>query len=158
VEIGTLGGFSGTCIARGLGDGGRLYTLEVNELNANVAREAFKTAGVGDRVDVLFGPALDSLSKIEKSGPFDLVFIDADKVNYINYFNWAARNLKIGGIVLADNTFAFGYIADDTTAGEDKPSVTALRQFNQAIANDKRFRSTILPTGEGLTFAVKISD
>lgn len=158
VEIGTLGGFSGTCIARGLKPNGKLFTLEVSELNAAVASNAFAEAGVSDRVEVLVGPALQNLSKIEKHGPFDLVFIDADKANYTNYFKWAAKNLKVGGIILGDNTFAFGFIADDTKAGDSKPSVAALREFNKTVANDKRFRSTILPTGEGLTFAVKISD
>jgi caffeoyl-CoA O-methyltransferase len=158
VEIGTLGGFSGTCIARGLKAGGKLFTFEVSEQNAAVASSAFAAAGVADRVRVFIGPALQNLSKIESEGPFDLVFIDADKSNYTNYYKWAAKNLRVGGVILADNTFAFGYIADDSKAGEDKPSVAALREFNRTIANDKRFRSPILPPGEGLTFAVKISD
>ncbi|HEX4924903.1 MAG TPA: O-methyltransferase [Bdellovibrionales bacterium] len=158
VEIGTLGGFSGACIARGLKAGGKLYTFDVNEKNALVAQKAFETAGLSDRVEILVGPALENLPKIERHGPFDLVFIDADKQNYTNYFRWAAKHLRIGGAVLADNTFAFGFIADDTKAGDEKPSVQALREFNKTVATDKRFRATILPTGEGLTLAVKISD
>lgn len=158
VEIGTLGGYSGTCIARGLKPGGKLYTFDINEKNALVAQQAFEIAGLADRVQIIIGPALEQFSQIEAKGPFDLVFIDADKPNYTNYFNWAAKHLRVGGVVLADNTFAFGYIADDSKAGEEKPRVVALRQFNETVANDKRFRATILPTGEGLTMAVKISE
>jgi caffeoyl-CoA O-methyltransferase len=156
VEIGTLGGFSGTCIARGLSEGGRLYTLEISAENAKVARKAFELANVQDKVELIVGPALETLKTLSSKGPFDLIFIDADKDNYTNYLKWAEVNLKIGGVVLADNTFAFGYIADDSNSGVNRPSVKALREFNDEIANSPRFRATILPTGEGLTFAVKV--
>jgi caffeoyl-CoA O-methyltransferase len=157
VEIGTLGGYSGTCIARGLVPGGKLYTLEINELNARVAAKAFEVAKVQDKTEIILGPARESLCTIESKGPFDLIFIDADKLSYVSYLRWAEINLRVGGVLLADNTFAFGLIADETEAGERAPSVKELREFNSALANSNRFRATILPTGEGLTFAVKIS-
>lgn len=159
VEIGTLAGYSGLCILRGLREGGRLYTFEFEPLHAEVARETFARNGFGDHAEILVGPALENLAKIEKHGPFDLVFIDADKVSYPRYFEWAARNLRVGGAILGDNTFAFGMIGDDAfDDAEDRQTVESLRVFNEKAATDARFRSTILPTGEGLTVAVKIRD
>ena len=152
VEIGTLGGYSCVCICRGMGKDGRLFTFEINELNAKVAKESFVKAGFEKNSEIHLGPALLNLPRINKHGPFDLVFIDADKENYPHYLRWAAEHLKIGGVILGDNTFAWGEIADKT----DNPSVAALQTFNRECAQSDRFRATILPTGEGLTFAVKI--
>lgn len=162
VEIGTLGGYSGTAILRGLGQGGRLYTFEYEPLHAEVARESFRKAGFEKQVEIFVGPALDNLSRIEKEGPFDLVFCDADKVNYSNYLDWAAKNLKVGGVLLGDNTLGWGAIG--RTDFKDHPhneeflqkTVPALRRFNHGMASGERFRSTLLPTGEGLTMGVKI--
>ncbi len=153
VEIGTLAGYSGVCISRGLAPQGKLYTFEYSDNHARVSAESFKKAGVEKKVEIFTGPALANLKKIESKGPFDLVFIDADKPNYPDYLQWAAKNLKIGGIFLGDNTFAWGHIAEAQTTD---PGVKALRQFNQIAATNQRFRSTILPTGEGLTMGVKV--
>ena len=151
VEIGTLGGYSGTAIARGLGKGGRLHTFELERKHAEVALESFKKAGVLDRVVVHVGPALERLPEVEHEEPFDLVFIDADKESYPAYLAWAAHHLKIGGVVLGDNAFAFGEIVDGRSAGAE-----ALREFNKELAQGGRFRSTMLPTGEGLCMGVKV--
>jgi caffeoyl-CoA O-methyltransferase len=157
VEIGTLGGYSGICIARGMGPHGKLFTFELEEKHAAIARENFLKAGIQDQVQTFVGPALDNLNQITHQGPFDLVFIDADKAGYPQYLNWAYDHLRIGGVVLADNTFAWGMIADDRFDNrEDEIAVKALRQFNEVVAKSGKFRSTLLPTGEGLTFAVKI--
>lgn len=157
VEIGTLGGYSGVSIARGLAPGGHLYTFEYDPKHAKIAKESFQKAGLADRVDIHVGPALENLPKIAKHGPFDLVFIDADKVNYPNYLDWAAANLRVGGVVLGDNAFAFGHIANDNAPDEDtRKAVKALRVFNEALARGGRFRSTMIPTGEGLALGVKI--
>lgn len=151
VEFGALGGYSGICIARGLAEGGRLYTLEIDPHHADVARAAYELAGVADRVEVIVGPAVKRMLEIEHHGPFDLVFIDADKDGYPIYLDWAGDNLRIGGLVLADNTFAWGSV----THKNPGPS-RAIRKLNQVAASGGRFRSTILPTGEGLTMGVKI--
>ncbi|HZE97414.1 MAG TPA: O-methyltransferase [Planctomycetota bacterium] len=151
VEIGTLGGYSGTAIARGLGKGGRLHTFELERRHAEVALESFRKAGVLDRVMVHVGPALERLPEIEHEEPFDLVFIDADKESYPAYLAWAAHHLKVGGMVLGDNAFAFGEIVDGRSAGAE-----AMREFNKELAQGGRFRSTMLPTGEGLCLGVKI--
>ena len=151
VEIGTLGGYSGTAIARGLGKGGRLHTFEIERKHADVALETFRKAGVEDRVEIHLGPALERLPDVEGEAPFDLVFIDADKEGYPAYLSWAARHLRVGGVVLGDNTFAFGEIVDGRSAGAE-----AIREFNRELAQGGRFRSTLLPTGEGLTLGVKV--
>ena len=157
VEIGTLGGYSGICIARGIGPEGKLYTFELEPSHAEVARENFQKAGVSDKIEILVGPALENLNKITHHGPFDLVFIDADKVNYPAYLQWAADHLRVGGMVLGDNTFAWGMIAEDKFETlDDEKTVKALRDFNLTVAQKGRFRATILPTGEGLTLGVKI--
>lgn len=151
VEFGTLGGYSGVCIARGLPPDGHLHTLEIDSAHATVAREAFELAGVSDRVEVLVGPALETASTIESRGPFDLVFIDADKTNYPAYLEWAAANLRSGGVVMADNAFAWGKV---TQRGEATPDI--IHALNTEMARGQRFRSTILPTGEGLAIGVKV--
>ncbi len=151
VEIGTLGGYSGTAIARGLAPEGRLHTFELEPLHAEIARESFRRAGVLGRVEIHVGPALERLADIEGESPFDLVFIDADKERYPAYLSWAADHLRVGGIVLGDNTFAFGEIV-----GGQGEGAAALREFNRELAQGGRFRSTLLPTGEGLSLGVKI--
>ncbi len=157
VEIGTLAGYSGIRICRGLQPGGRLFTFEFSPKHAAIAQKNFATAGFDKNVEILVGPALENLSKIESYGPFDLVFIDADKANYKNYFQWAEENLKVGGVLLADNTFAWGMIADSKFDDpKDEKQVKALQAFNQAMATSPKFKSTIVPTGEGLTLGVKI--
>lgn len=157
VEIGTLAGYSGESIARGLAQGGKLYTLECEPKHAAVARETFRKAGLLKRVEILTGPAMESLKRIEAKGPFDFVFIDADKVNYSAYLDWAAKHLRAGGVMAADNTFAFGLIAGDSPIEDPRrnQNVRALRAFNLKVARHPKFVSTILPTGEGLTIAVK---
>jgi len=149
VEIGTLGGYSGIALARGLAPGGTLDTFEIDPHHAEVARESFRRAGVLDLVEIHVGPALEKLREV--SGPIDLVFLDADKEGYPEYLSWAAERLRIGGLVIGDNTFAWGGIV----TGKD-PGANALRAFNRELASGGRFRATLLPTGEGLTVGVKI--
>ncbi len=157
VEIGTLFGYSGVCIARGLPDNGKLYTFEADSKHVRIAKSSFQNAKVDHKIEIFTGPAINNLPKISSHGPFDLVFIDADKENYPNYLNWAGENLKIGGIVLGDNTLAFGMIADEEFENpENRATVQALRLFNNQAANGGRFRATLLPTGEGLTMAIKL--
>jgi caffeoyl-CoA O-methyltransferase len=151
VEIGTLGGYSGVCILRGLGPEGQLHSCELSEGNAEVARESFRLAGFASQATVHVGAALETLPRLVAKGPFDVCFIDADKGGYPRYLEWAADNLRVGGIVLADNTFAWGGIVDS-----QEPDPAALRAFNAKLAGDRRFRSTIIPTAEGLSMGVKV--
>ena len=156
VEIGTLGGYSGVCLLRGMGESGYLHTFELEERNARVARESFTRAGFAGRFTIHLGPATKSLSEISDEKPIDIVFIDADKVGYPFYLEWAAEHLKIGGIVLGDNAFGWGGVADPDYKGESAESVRALRAFSESLARSGRFRATMIPTEEGLAMGVKI--
>ncbi len=155
VEIGTLGGYSGVCLLRGMPRDGVLHTFELDPEHAEVARESFRRAGVAERVRLHVGPALERLGAIEREGPFDLVFIDADKAGYPAYLGWAARNLRQGGIVLGDNAFLFGEIVE-TPSSDRAPSVRAMLEFHEELARGGAFRATILPTGEGLALGVRL--
>lgn len=160
VEIGTLYGYSGVRIARNLAPGGRLYTCEFSESNAQVAREAFQIAGLEDRIELLLGPALETLPSLQSKGPFDLVFIDADKKNYPAYLDWAIDHLAPGGVILGDNTFAWGTLVQSDEELRSPESILikeAIHRFNTRLAEHPDFVSTILPTGEGLTVGVKKS-
>lgn len=155
VEIGTLGGYSGVAIARGLLPGGRLDTCELEPLHARVAEESFRRAGVADRVRIHLGPALASLRGLEPEAPFDFVFIDADKEGYPAYLDWAARCLRPGGVLVADNVFAFGGLAEPI-GPQTEASVRAMDEFHRRVAGSGEFRATVLPTGEGLSLAVRM--
>ncbi|HEX9574758.1 MAG TPA: O-methyltransferase [Myxococcales bacterium] len=152
VEIGTLGGYSGVCLLRGMPEDGVLHTLELDAHHAEVARESFRKAGVAGRARVHVGPALQKLREIESEGPFDLCFIDADKTGYPAYLDWAARHLRVGGAVLGDNAFGFGGVSKP----DGDEGVRALRRFNEQLARGGRFRATMIPTEEGLAFGVKV--
>lgn len=156
VEIGTLGGYSGVCLLRGMGERGVLDTFEVDPLHAEVARESFERAGVAARARVHVGPALERLREVEREGPFDLVFVDADKRGYPAYLAWAEEHLRPGGVLLADNAFGFGHVHERSPAGEEPAAMDALRRFSERLARGGRFRATVLPTAEGLSFAVKV--
>lgn len=155
VEIGTLGGYSGVAILRGMGPAGVLHTFELEAKNAAVARESFARAGVAERVRIHVGRAIDMLGTITSEGPFDLVFVDADKVGYPAYLSWAEEHLRVGGVILADNAFGWGGVADPNYAGESVESIKALRTFSERLAQGGRFRSTMIPTEEGLAMGVK---
>jgi len=157
VEIGTLGGYSGICIARALPKDGRLYTCEISERHAVIARQNFDAAGVSELVDILVGPASGTLPNLAPHGPFDLVFVDAEKAGYPFYARWAEENLRVGGTLVADNAFAWGLVLQERIENPDHASAAkAMREFNAYVAKSPRFRATILPTGEGLVVAVKI--
>lgn len=153
VEIGTLGGYSGTCLARALPEGGVLHTFELEPRHAAVAAESFRRAGVAGKVRIHVGPALAGLRGIEAEGPFDLVFIDADKAGYPGYLEWAAANLRVGGTVIADNVFrrAAFPLPNDPPAAAD-----GIRLFNETLARSGRFRATLLPLEDGLAVGVKL--
>ena len=156
VEIGTLGGYSGVCILRGMEPEGVLHSFELSEKHAEVARESFRKAGVAARARVHVGPALRGLPEIESEGPFDLCFIDADKTGYPGYLAWAEKNLRIGGVVIGDNAFGFGGVVRDDIPGTDREGILAIRKFNEELARSGRFRATMIPTSEGLAVGVRV--
>jgi len=154
VEIGTLGGYSGVCLLRGLGEGGFLHTFEYDAKHAAVAQESFRKAGVESRARIHLGPASEQLPSIESEGPFDLVFIDADKLGYPAYVAWAEDHLRVGGVVLCDNAFGWGGVAEPP--GARRAEVDALAQTSERLASSGRWRATMLPTDEGLAMGVKL--
>lgn len=152
VEIGTLGGYSGVWIARGLLPGGKLYTLDKDPRHADVARNNFTAAGLSEVVEVRVGEAIDLLGELDREAPFDFVFVDADKAGYPEYFDWAVTHTRSRGIIAAHNAFQEGSVAGTV---QDNEHSVLIRQFNQQIAGDKRLISTIYPAGDGTLIAVK---
>jgi caffeoyl-CoA O-methyltransferase len=158
VEIGTLGGYSGVCILRGMAEGGLLHTIEMEPHHAAVARESFERAGFPGRARVHVGMALEVLPALEPEGPFDLCFIDADKESYPQYLTWAAAHLRPGGAVVADNAFLFGHLGGGRgRAGTRDASMKAMLAFHESLAGGGAFRATVLPTGEGLAVGIKLA-
>ena len=153
VEIGTLGGYSGVCLARALPADGVLHTLELNPRFAAVAAESFRRAGVADRVRQHVGPALELLPTLSTEGPFDLVFIDANKDGYPDYLDWAIANLRIGGAVIADNVFRRAAFPIE---GDDPDLVSGIRRFNTMLAEAPDLRVTMLPLEDGFAVGVRI--
>jgi caffeoyl-CoA O-methyltransferase len=151
LEIGTLGGYSGTWIARGLRPGGKLITIEKDAERAEIAMEHFNEAGISERVELILGDANTLLSVLETRGPFNLVFIDADKGDYPTLFEWAARQLKVGGVFAAHNAFRGGSVANP---GLDDISTLAVHRLNQLLAENPSFISTLYPAGDGMVVGV----
>jgi predicted O-methyltransferase YrrM len=145
LEFGTLGGYSAILIARALPEDGRLITLEARSEYAEVARRSIDRAGVGDRVEIRVGPALEALPGLEGegAGPFDLVFIDADKVNTPNYFTWALGQTRPGGLIVADNVVRKGTLAD---AADPDEATKAQRRLHELLAADSRVSATTIQT------------
>ncbi|PZS19342.1 MAG: methyltransferase [Acidimicrobiales bacterium] len=145
LEIGTLGGYSAIWLARALPPDGRLITLEIEHSHADVARANVARAGLSQAVQVRLGPALDSLTQLhaEGDGPFDLVFIDADKANIPEYFAWALRLSRPGTVIIVDNVVRNGEIVDQAS---DDPSIQGVRRLNQLMAGEPRVSATAIQT------------
>jgi predicted O-methyltransferase YrrM len=145
LEIGTLGGYSTIWLARGMAKGGRLITLEAEAKHAAVARSNIARAGLGDVVEVMVGPALDTLPKLAAGGrgPFDLIFIDADKPSNPDYFAWAMKLSRRGSVIVIDNVVRDGKVIDATS---EDPSVQGVRQMNDMLASDRRISATAIQT------------
>jgi caffeoyl-CoA O-methyltransferase len=152
LEIGTLGGYSGIWLARALPPGGRLTTIEGSEKHAAYARRSFARAGIADRVELLLGEALDTLERLD--GPYDAVFLDADKAPLPDYFVAAMRLLRVGGLLLCDNTFMHGRVADPAARGAD---VKGMRAFNRLVARDPRLAPAVIPVRDGLLAALRVA-
>ena len=145
LEIGTLGGYSTIWMARGLTKGGDLVTIEIDQKHAEVARQNLAHAGLGDRVDVRNAPAIEELPKIaaENRGPFDLVFIDADKPSIPDYFSWALKMSRPGSVIVVDNVVREGAVTD---AASEDASVQGVRRLNEMLAAEPRVSATVIQT------------
>jgi len=152
LELGTLSGYSAIWMARALPPGGRLVTIEGDERHAAHAREAFARAGVADRVDLIAGEARDTLAALE--GPFDAIFLDADKAPLPAYLEASLRLLRVGGLLLCDNTFMDGRIADPDQDGSD---LRGMREFNRLVSADPRLTTAVIPVRDGLLVALRVA-
>ena len=161
LEIGTLGGYSAIWLARALPPGGRLVTLEADARHAEVARANLARAGLAGVAEVRLGRALDTLPVLAKEaglGSFDLVFIDADKTGYPDYWGWALRLSHPGSLIIADNVVRDGAVADAASAD---PSVRAVRRYHELAAAEPRVAATVIQTVgvkgyDGLSFALVV--
>lgn len=150
VEVGTFTGYSSICIARGLAEGGRLLCCDVSEEWTAVARDHWVQAGVADRIELVIGPAADTLRALPGDPPIDFAFIDADKTGYRTYYDEIVQRLRPGGLVLVDNVLWSGNVVDDRDQSDD---TVALRAVNDHIAADDRVEVVMLPIADGLTIA-----
>jgi caffeoyl-CoA O-methyltransferase len=150
LEVGTLGGYSAIWMARALPADGELVTIEIEPRHAEFARRYVERAGLHDRVEIRVGRALDVLPSLDGE-QFDAVFLDADKEPMPNYFEWAIRLLRPGGLLIADNTLWGGRVFDDA---EQDEKTTAVREFNRRMATDPRILSILVPTHDGVAIGV----
>lgn len=145
LEVGTLGGYSTIWMARGMRQGGRLITLELDPKHADVARSNIVRAGLGDLVEIRIGNALETLPQLaaERSGPFDLIFIDADKQSIPGYFDWALKLSHPGTLIIVDNVVRDGGVID---AESEDPSILGVRRFVELVGADSRVSGTVIQT------------
>ncbi len=152
VEVGTLGGYSGIWLARGLRPDGRLITIEIDERHADFARTQFQRAGLADRVDLRLGAGVDVLAELGdelQPGSVDVLFLDAVKREYPDYFRLARSWIPVGGLLIADNVYGTGAGWIDTGHGTD--------EFNRIIAADPDFEAAAFPFREGVLVALRVS-
>ncbi len=152
LEVGTYTGYSAICLAEGLAPNGQLYTIDINEEIAEMANSYFKKAGVEDKITHLIGDALDIIPTLNQ--PWDLVFIDADKANYCNYFDATIDRLNKGGYIIADNVLWSGKVLEEIKSGDK--DTAALVEFNDKVHNDNRVENLLLPIRDGLMILRKL--
>lgn len=150
LEIGTFTGFSALCLAKGLQDSGKLHTIELREDDAATAKNYFTKAAMHDKIVLHIGNAMDIIPTLNET--WDLVFIDADKVNYINYYELTLPSVKKGGWVLADNVLFHGDVLEETIKGKN---AKAINEFNEHVKNDSQVQQVLLTVRDGLLLIQK---
>jgi predicted O-methyltransferase YrrM len=151
LEIGTYTGYSALCLAEGIQKDGELHTIDINEELADFQRKYFDASDYGKQIHQYIGDALEIIPNLDMT--FDLVFIDADKENYVNYFRLVIDKLKTGGIILSDNVLWSGKVLEPLK--KDDPSTKAILEYNQLLKTDKRIETVLLPIRDGLTVSRK---
>ena len=153
IEVGTYTGYSALCVAQALPEDGTLIACDISETWTAIGRTYWEQAGVADKIDLRIAPAVDTLTALqEEAGTFDFAFIDADKVNYLQYYELVLNLLRPGGVILIDNVLWSGAVADEDNQEE---STQAIRAVNEHIHADHRVDVSMLPVGDGLTLARK---
>ena len=145
LELGTFTGYSSISMAQALGPDGRIITCDVNEETTAIARRYAEEAGVVDRIDYRLGPALETIEQLD--GPFDLIFIDADKTNYVNYYEATLPLLADDGVIVVDNALSDGDVVDAANARE---SVQAIHALNERVRDDPRVENVLLTVRDGM--------
>ncbi|OEJ27054.1 SAM-dependent methyltransferase [Streptomyces agglomeratus] len=151
VEIGTFTGFSALSMARALPSDGRLITCDVSQEWTEYAREAWAKAGVADRVELRIGPALDTLRAMPAEPHIDFAYLDADKVNYVPYWEELVPRMRQGGVIATDNVFFHGGVTDPDATG----AAAAIKEFNDRVTADERMESVMIPVADGVTLSRK---
>lgn len=157
IEVGTYTGYSSLCMALAMPAHGELICCDVSKEWTDIAQRFWQKAGVAERIQLNLGPALQTLDRLleqERAGEFDMAFIDADKTNYLNYFERCLTLLRPGGLLMFDNTLWGGSVADPDNQETD---TQAIRELNDALHADARVSISMLPVGDGLTLALKRS-
>lgn len=149
LEIGTFTGYSAICLAEGMAKNGTLYTIDVNEELHDLQRKYFNKSGFGDQIKQYVGDALEIIPELDTK--FDLVFIDADKPNYVNYFDLIIDKMNPGGIILSDNVLWSGKVVEELKKGDK--STEALLEYNKRLKEDPRVETVLLPIRDGLTLS-----
>lgn len=155
IEIGVFTGYSALCMAEALPVGGRLVACDINKEWTDMAQRYWQQAGVHKKIELLLAPADKSLQKLIDGGnanSFDFAFIDADKTNYLIYYEQCLKLIRQGGVIAVDNTLWSGHVADPSVDDED---TKAIRELNDALHSDSRIDLSLLPIGDGLTLALK---
>ncbi len=150
LEIGTFTGYSALTLAEALADEGRVVTCEVNAEHARIAQSFFDRSPQGRKIELRLGPALTTIAALRAGAPFDLVFLDADKENYVNYYEAVLPRLRPGGLLVADNTLWSGEVLKPQTE-----TARAIARFNEHVATDARVTRVLLSVRDGVTIARK---
>jgi caffeoyl-CoA O-methyltransferase len=149
LEIGTFGGYSSIFMAQALKDGAKIYTCEINDEHINIARSFFEKANLKDKIEILPGNATETIRNLK--GPWDLIFIDADKTSYLTYYEYAIANISDNGLIVIDNTLWSGKVISD----DNDPDTEAIRKLNDFIVNDPRAVVLVSTIRDGITLIRK---
>ncbi len=157
LEIGTHAGYSTMWMAMALPEDGHIFTIERDQNRIRMARETFlHFENYSHQITLLEGKAIDVLQTLKNEPLFDLIFIDADKLNYMNYLTWAEQHIRKGGLIIGDNTFLSGAVYGEPTTQRISPSaLNAVHEFNQRLGDQTVFSSVMLPSKEGWTMGMK---
>jgi len=155
IEVGTFTGYSTLAIAQALPADGKVIACDVSEEWTSMAMRYWEQAGIVDKIDLRLAPALETLDGLlqeERAGSFDMAFIDADKENYLNYYERCLELIRVGGLIMVDNVLWGGSVVD---ASNQKSDTVAIREFNEHVQHDSRVDISLVPIGDGLTLARK---